>query len=83
MSDAPQCPKCDLLMEVGSVLGGASVGLRKWISGETHRFKIGPLQLGIGGYTREQYRRMLDIVMYRCPSCGYLESYAPALSPEA
>jgi hypothetical protein len=64
------CPKCKAQMQEGYPLdsgGGPSVGT--WIEGRPEYFARFFLKVGWRAKRR-------PITAYRCPSCGYLESYA-------
>lgn len=68
----PTCPKCTLAMEAGYVLDQAygAVAQSAWIDGAPERsFWTG---LKLKGHQR------LPVTTFRCPKCGYLESYAPS-----
>jgi predicted nucleic-acid-binding Zn-ribbon protein len=69
---SPRCPKCQKTMERGHLpdISEGHVVQTAWARGapERRRF-IG----GIKVKTKEQ----LPLVAHRCPSCGYLELYAP------
>lgn len=67
---APRCAKCDVPTEVGFVLDNAHSGRVQsgWVEGPPERsFWFG---IKLGG------REQIPIMTYRCPRCGYLESYA-------
>ena len=67
----PVCPKCRTTMEPGFALDqtyGANLQ-SAWIDGEPERsFWTG---VKLKGHQR------FPITTFRCPACGYLESYAP------
>jgi hypothetical protein len=66
----PECPKCEATMERGFVLDlahGAFVQ-SSWIEGEPERSRWTGLKLK--GHNR------IPVTTFRCPRCGYLESYA-------
>ena len=67
----PACPKCSTAMEPGFVLDqtyGANTQ-SSWIEGAPERsFWTGVKLKG---------RERIPLVTFRCPRCGYLESYAP------
>lgn len=66
MEETKTCPKCEGNMEKGLVIDRgdySSIGVPKWAKG----VKWGGF--GIEGKT-------IDVVSFRCQSCGYLESYA-------
>jgi len=68
----PRCPKCQKTMERGHIpdIAESHVVQTAWARGETERRRwVG----GIKVNTKEQ----LPITAYRCPSCGYVELYAP------
>jgi hypothetical protein len=66
------CPKCKAAMQEGFPIdrGGPTVG--EWVEG--------PREYGWLGL-RWMRKRRLPITTYRCPACGYLESYAKGLLP--
>ena len=68
----PECTRCRKTMEAGFVLDHTqhSSGLQStWVEGEPERsFWTGVKVKG---------RERLPVTTYRCPTCGYLESYAP------
>lgn len=68
----PECTRCQTPMEVGFLVDrGDSIYKYQgtWVEG--------PPQPGFWGNTRiVAGRRQLDVLTYRCPSCGRLESYA-------
>jgi predicted nucleic-acid-binding Zn-ribbon protein len=68
----PRCPKCQKSMEEGHVpdVAHGQVWQAKWAPGaaETRRF-FG----GIKMRAKEQF----PLTAFRCPSCGYVELYAP------
>jgi len=70
-TDAPDCPKCGTPMEPGFVLDQTYGGIAQsaWVDGLPERsFWTG---VKLKGHHR------LPVTTYRCPACGYLESYAP------
>lgn len=73
MSDRqPVCPKCQSAMEVGwlpDLSMGGSV-MPRWQSGIPEPNGV----LGLGGLKLNADRPY--VATYRCPNCGYLESYA-------
>lgn len=65
------CPKCSEPMEEGFVIDythGAKV-VASWVAGPPEK------SLWQGGLKTGD-RQKLGIATYRCPGCGYLESYA-------
>lgn len=67
----PTCAKCGKAMEAGFVLGHAhGTGTQSaWIDGAPEpSFWTG---VKLKGHQR------LPVTTYRCPGCGFLESYAP------
>lgn len=70
--DEPKCARCGTPMEPGFVLDRtyAAMTQSSWVEGTPERsFWTG---LKLRGHQR------LAVTTYRCPGCGYLESYAPA-----
>ncbi len=62
------CPKCKQQMQEGYLADEASVA--RWYGGPPKRWLGMPLV--------RWAKTQLPITTYRCPSCGYLESYAKA-----
>ena len=65
-----KCPKCRSEMEEGFIADVTYGGVvtSKWIEGEPEKsFWTG---------TKTQGKRQVEILSFRCPNCGYLESYA-------
>jgi hypothetical protein len=76
MRKAAECIRCHVQMEVGYVVDANQSGYQqqKWSPGEPEpNFWMG-LKLA-----KDQ---VLPVTTLRCPSCGYLESYAIAQSPD-
>jgi predicted nucleic-acid-binding Zn-ribbon protein len=73
MSHKPsQCPKCDGHMERGFVLNRAFAA-----GGLTFQWAPGaPVSSFWWGYQLPVGRKFITIQVFRCESCGYLESYA-------
>ena len=72
-SDDPECPKCRAPMEAGFVLDQTYGAMTQsaWIEGAPERsFWTG---VKLKGHQR------LPVTTFRCPDCGFLESYAPPL----
>lgn len=71
-SGVSRCPKCQRPMEAGYVadIGHGIVIQSGWSPGvpEPRRF--------LGGIKWREGEN-IPIVTFRCPGCGYLESYAP------
>ena len=67
----PECAKCRNAMEPGFVLDRAHGGVAQstWIDGEAEK----SIWVGL----RLKGHQRLAVTTYRCPRCGYLESYAP------
>jgi hypothetical protein len=63
------CPKCKHQMQEGFPIdtGLAPARVSEWVEG--------PPQYGWLGI-KWVHRKRLPITAYRCPSCGYLETYA-------
>jgi hypothetical protein len=64
------CPRCNGGMEQGFQIdiGYGSKSVPKWVAGEPQRSFWAGLKLG--------GKDQLEVLTYRCRSCGYLESYA-------
>jgi uncharacterized protein (UPF0212 family) len=67
----PDCPKCGRRMEAGFVLDQTHGGYAQasWVAGPAERSVWTGLKL--------KGRLRVPIATYRCPHCGFLESYAP------
>ncbi|MFC1781478.1 PF20097 family protein [Planctomycetota bacterium] len=72
MENQIYCPKCNLLMQQGYILdamyGNAVNTTSKWSKGK-------PKKLLSFALPSAEINSM-EITTYRCPKCGYLESYA-------
>ena len=71
----PTCPYCEVAMERGFVLEftSAAVVSSSWQPGEP----TPQIFLGLKtGSVKLDNAKMLPVATYRCPICGYLESYA-------
>ena len=70
MSDEIPCPKCSRMMVLGFIpefSHRSSVSF--WVEGEPeHSFWAAGVKIPDD--------KIIDIVPYRCPECGFLESYA-------
>lgn len=73
MNEPPMCLRCETPMQPGFVPDKEHAGC--FVS----RWCPGPPQSGwFGSEVRSgQFREGTPIATYRCPACGYLESYAP------
>lgn len=71
----PICPYCEVDMDRGFVLdfAHAAVVNSTWQAGEPTPQTILGLKTGSVKYVTE---KMIPVATYRCPNCGYLESYA-------
>lgn len=73
-----ECLRCHGRMQPGFLLEGdpgETRAVTRWVEGEPEKsFWMG---LAIGD------RAVLPVTTYRCERCAYLESYAPAQSPDA
>jgi predicted nucleic-acid-binding Zn-ribbon protein len=73
---APRCPKCQKSMEEGHVpdVGYGQVTQSSWAPGaaEPRRY--------FGGI-KTRVKEQLPLTAFRCPSCGYVELYAPLVEP--
>lgn len=69
---APECRKCSRAMEPGFLLDQTHGGVAQssWVDGVPERSVWFGLKL--------KGRRRLLVTTYRCPDCGFLESYAPS-----
>ncbi len=67
----PVCLKCSTTMLEGVTVTGAqsAASISYWVEGQTHRWWLGILRLPKG--------KRYEIITFRCPACGYLESYSP------
>ena len=66
------CPRCRTPMEQGvtfTASHSAVVGRALWVAGQTRRNWLGRLVVPKG--------KCYEVVSYRCPQCGYVESYCP------
>lgn len=65
-----QCPKCGNELEKGFIADAASGGVftSKWVEGAPEK----SLWSGI----KTKGKKKVEILTFRCPNCGYLESYA-------
>jgi hypothetical protein len=68
VEQAIACPKCNKQMQEGYLRDEAR--LARWYEGPPRRW----LGMTLVGWAKKQ----LPITAYRCPGCGYLESYAKA-----
>jgi hypothetical protein len=71
MNNTPKCSKCQTEMEVGYVMDRGHNNARKpatWIEGEPER------SIWMG--TKIAGKEQIQVHTFRCPKCGYLESYA-------
>ena len=70
MNPIIKCLRCSAEMEAGfimdTMMGGAMVA--RWVAG--------PPDLKWGGAVKFKGKEMRLVETYRCPKCGYLESYA-------
>ena len=64
------CPKCRVAMEEGFIkdVGYGDVQPSKWVEGAPEK----SFWTGVTTRGKEQ----VQVTTYRCPRCGYLESYA-------
>lgn len=70
--DSPSCPKCTTAMESGFIIDKGiptgSVSAPEWADGAPER----SFWTGLKLRGRERH----PVTTFRCPTCGYLESYA-------
>jgi Domain of unknown function (DUF6487) len=71
-----RCAKCNTLMEEGFILDNAhSTRVQsEWVQGAPEE---GWWFMGL----KLRGKLRLPITAYRCPKCGYLESYVPPAAP--
>lgn len=65
-----RCPKCSKEMEEGFIADATYGGVvtSKWVEGEPEKsFWTG---------TKTKGKRQVEVHSFRCPNCGFLESYA-------
>ena len=65
-----ECPKCRGKMEEGFIKdeGYGTIQASKWVEGLPEKsFWTG---------TKTRGKNQVQVITYRCPGCGYLESYA-------
>lgn len=68
----PTCPKCQVRMDQGFVADYTHGGVL------TSHWVEGPPEKSFWSQTRVPSDKKIPIGTFRCPSCGYLESYARA-----
>ena len=71
----PVCRNCRVSMEIGNVLDREHAGqlhLQLWSPGKARERKFLGLRIGYARNEGESIR----VVVWRCPRCGLLESYA-------
>lgn len=71
MTTNPSCPKCNTPMDDGFIVDDTQGGdvQSQWTEGkQQHSFRLG---------VRVPRQAPHAVTTYRCPSCGYLGSYAP------
>jgi hypothetical protein len=75
MSDAPQCPDCQELMEIGFLpyQEDAAVCEIRWYPGEVEYYSLFGVRSSNIKTDSAKYRK---VTSYRCPKCGLLRSYA-------
>jgi uncharacterized C2H2 Zn-finger protein len=66
------CPKCNIQMQQGYILdsmyGNLVTTTSKWSKGKPKKILTFALP--------STEKKSIEITTYRCPECGYLESYA-------
>jgi hypothetical protein len=72
MAEHPTCLRCKTPMEEGFLLDSAHAGLRQ------ARWCVGTPQPSFwnGEVQSHQFVHARKVTTFRCPTCGYLESYA-------
>ena len=68
MPTSQTCPDCNASMEEGVTLDLESSHAQTWIRG--------PVEKGLFGI-KTHGKEQLRVVSFRCPTCGYLKTYAP------
>ena len=66
----PKCPKCESRMTSGFIVDTTYVAAAEGAGGEPHQ----SMWTGVRMKGRERH----PVTTFRCPKCGFLESYAPA-----
>jgi hypothetical protein len=69
--EIPDCPRCHRRMGSGFLLETGHHNARRvtqWVEGAPEKTFWTGLKLG--------ERQVLPVISFRCPRCGYLESYA-------
>jgi rubredoxin len=71
MPSSPTCPNCQIEMQEGFIpdRSQAYVAVSGWMAGTPKLHFFGGIRL--------RKKDLRPIVAYRCPTCGYLKSYAP------
>jgi hypothetical protein len=95
MSDAPQCPKCAARDDGGTgrpiygVSTSSSVTMEQgYLLDHTYGAQVagewveGPPQASFWTGLSLRGREHIPITTWRCPTCGYLESYATPVAKE-
>ena len=70
-SDRHDCPKCGRRMERGYIVDGRHAERRhvtEWVEGAPEKSFWAGLKI--------RNRRVLQVTVYRCEKCGFLEAYA-------
>jgi hypothetical protein len=69
---APECLRCQTVMSPGFQfdIGYGVIRRSKWVEGSPQRTLLS------GEVKSAQAKQGVPITMFRCPACGYLESYA-------
>jgi len=70
MNAAIKCPKCGELMDAGftAARSDSSATLNYWFDGKPEK--------GFFGAMRTSGKKQIPVQTFRCPACGYLETYA-------
>ncbi len=67
----PKCPSCDVAMNEGFMIDpshGANLQAA-WVEGPPKKNVIGAVKM--------MDKKLVSIVSYRCPKCGWLVNFAP------
>lgn len=72
MTSTPACLRCQTPMEDGFLVDHARNSLRVtlWCAGKPEK------SFWAGEMSSAQYKTAMCVSTFRCPDCGYLESYA-------
>ena len=71
----PECPKCHHAMELGMIIDATQAGYVQshWLQGAADPQTVFGLKTSA---IKTRDKTQLTVTTFRCPKCGYLESYA-------